>query len=362
MTDQVDPNRLCCALIILVLLPVIILALLGIFSRQSTDEFYHRTSNEESNKQAELLAELQSLSQLVNKTVEENAQEILDVQEALKEAFSNASVNSTPSQEEWCEGACRNATNLRILLIFPIRDRWNLLKTLLNKLLRLLQTPNTYIFNVIIEQTSSMPFNKGLLMNAAVIEMAKRVPFDCIIFHDVDLVPVSGDEVYYECPSYPRHLSVKVDKFGYSLPYLNLIGGVLAMPLQHFLQTNGFSNMFWGWGAEDDEMFERLSILGIPVTRPMPNPTRYTMLLHKRSSSLDTWRASVLLKMSLKRYRLDGLNSARYKVQKLERKSACELIEALPQDCQVGMSHVTHILVDPQPLKGKDLESVKSTT
>lgn len=52
-------------------------------------------------------------------------------------------------------------------------------------------------------------------MNAAVIEMSKRVPFDCIIFHDVDLVPVDGDEVYYDCPAYPRHLTVKVDKFRY---------------------------------------------------------------------------------------------------------------------------------------------------
>ena len=42
-----------------------------------------------------------------------------------------------------------------------------------------------------------------------------------------------------------------------SLPYLNLIGGVLTLPLQHFLRVNGFSNMFWGWGGEDDDMFER---------------------------------------------------------------------------------------------------------
>ena len=64
-------------------------------------------------------------------------------------------------------------------------------------------------------QSNALAFNKGLLLNAAVREMSHRVPIDCIIFHDVDLVPVGGDEVYYDCSAYPRHLTVKVDKFRY---------------------------------------------------------------------------------------------------------------------------------------------------
>ncbi len=52
-------------------------------------------------------------------------------------------------------------------------------------------------------------------MNAAVIEASKRLPFDCIIFHDVDLVPVAGDPIHYDCPAYPRHLSAQINKFGY---------------------------------------------------------------------------------------------------------------------------------------------------
>ncbi len=43
----------------------------------------------------------------------------------------------------------------------------------------------------------------------------------------------------------------------FRLPYLSLIGGILAIPADHFLRVNGFSNMFWGWGGEDDDMFER---------------------------------------------------------------------------------------------------------
>ncbi|KAM3178536.1 hypothetical protein ACTXT7_002364 [Hymenolepis weldensis] len=345
-------------------------------SKREVYDVYGRRPKKDSKKHAALVAELQTLSQMVNKTVEEIAQEVVDQQAVIKEGFCNPDINATSTKTELYTEICRNASNQRILMVFPVRDRWNLLRSLLKRLLPLLQKPNLCVFNVVVEQTDSMAFNKGLLMNAAVIEMAKRVPFDCIIFHDVDLVPASGDEVYYECPSYPRHLSVKVDKFRYSLPYLNLVGGILALPLRHFLQTNGYSNMFWGWGAEDDDMFERralrfdkfafayfrLSFIGTPVVRPMPNPTHYTMLPHRSSLSLDSWRRTVLLKMALKRYRLDGLNSVRYKLLKNDRKSVCEMFGDNSKHCQFGRSYITHILVDPQKIESQTAESPLSST
>lgn len=65
-----------------------------------------------------------------------------------------------------------------------------------------------------------------------------------------------------------------------SLVYYNLVGGVLALNLEQLNKTNGFSNLYWGWGnlsafniiqiktiqkmwnglkgAEDDDMSMRL--------------------------------------------------------------------------------------------------------
>lgn len=59
-----------------------------------------------------------------------------------------------------------------------------------------------------------MTFNKGRLMNAGFKEAWKSGHFDCVIFHDVDLLP-ENDKNMYTCGETPRHMSIAVDKFGY---------------------------------------------------------------------------------------------------------------------------------------------------
>ncbi len=43
----------------------------------------------------------------------------------------------------------------------------------------------------------------------------------------------------------------------YRLAYQELVGGVLNMRTEHFQRVNGYSNLYWGWGAEDDDMAYR---------------------------------------------------------------------------------------------------------
>ena len=43
----------------------------------------------------------------------------------------------------------------------------------------------------------------------------------------------------------------------YRLPYASLVGGVFAVRVEDFVQVNGYSNLFWGWGGEDDDIFSR---------------------------------------------------------------------------------------------------------
>ena len=41
------------------------------------------------------------------------------------------------------------------------------------------------------------------------------------------------------------------------LPYPNLVGGAVLFTPDEFKLVNGFSNHYYGWGGEDDDMSRR---------------------------------------------------------------------------------------------------------
>jgi predicted glycosyltransferase involved in capsule biosynthesis len=67
------------------------------------------------------------------------------------------------------------------------------------------------------------------------------------------------------------------------LPYDNIFGGVSALTKEQFTTVNGFSNKFWGWGGEDDEMWNRLKNAGYHVSRYPLAIARYTALKHTKA-------------------------------------------------------------------------------
>ncbi|XP_023571854.1 beta-1,4-galactosyltransferase 1 [Octodon degus] len=101
-------------------------------------------------------------------------------------------------------------------------------------------------------------FNRAKLLNIGFQEALKDYNYNCFVFSDVDLIPMD-DHNAYRCFSQPRHISVAMDKFGFSLPYVQYFGGVSALSKRQFLTINGFPNNYWGWGGEDDDIFNRFS-------------------------------------------------------------------------------------------------------
>ena len=57
--------------------------------------------------------------------------------------------------------------------------------------------------------------------------------------------------------------------------YKELFGGVCALTRDHFYKVNGFSNMYWGWGGEDDDMYHRLREENLSISRYPENIARY---------------------------------------------------------------------------------------
>ncbi|XP_047737387.1 beta-1,4-N-acetylgalactosaminyltransferase bre-4-like [Hyalella azteca] len=98
----------------------------------------------------------------------------------------------------------------------------------------------------------------------------------------------------------------------YRLPYKNIFGGACAISVEQFRQVNGFSNKFWGWGGEDDDMANRIKYHGLSISRNPANISRYTMITHEKDKP-NPLRFE-MLRSGRSRYASDGLNSLKYRV------------------------------------------------
>ena len=90
------------------------------------------------------------------------------------------------------------------------------LYTLLYYLHPMLQRQKIHYCVFVIEQVDDGRFNKGLVMNSGFQEIRKTGEWDCVVFHDVDMIP-EDDRNLYLCQNEPTHLSPLIDKFGYQL-------------------------------------------------------------------------------------------------------------------------------------------------
>ncbi|CAO1437125.1 unnamed protein product [Diamesa hyperborea] len=205
----------------------------------------------------------------------------------------------------------------RVAVVVPFRDRKQHLPILLKNLHPFLMKQQIDYGIFLVEQTNDGSFNRAKLMNVGFVEALKLYEWDCFVFHDVDLLPMD-DRNLYNCPSQPRHMSVAVDTFGFKLPYSSIFGGVSSMTSKQFKTVNGFSNSFWGWGGEDDDLSRRLKHVGYHISRYPVNIARYKMLLHKKEKANP--RRYEKLVTGANRFNSDGLNSLKYKVIDLQLK------------------------------------------
>lgn len=146
-----------------------------------------------------------------------------------------------------------------VAVIVPYRGRENQLKSFLHHIHPFLQKQLISYRIFVVEQTYVKNFNRGKLMNIGYVEAMKIHKFHCFIFHDVDLLPLVEKNIY-GCTLKPRHLSASINSWRYNLKYSTAFGGVTAMLQKHFIQINGFSNLYFGWGGEDDDLIERYLI------------------------------------------------------------------------------------------------------
>ena len=108
-------------------------------------------------------------------------------------------------------------------------------------------------------------FNRGAMKNIAA-HYAFEDGCDYIAWHDVDMLVYNKDEegVSYAYPEKtPIHIATKLSKYNYGLGYDQYFGGVVLFNKDQAYQTNGYSNEYWDWGQEDDDLFWRCYFEGM---------------------------------------------------------------------------------------------------
>lgn len=162
---------------------------------------------------------------------------------------------------------------------------------------------------LIVEQANDKLFNRGKLLNIGFNECKD----DIVCFHDVDLI--AHDLTNYKKPiSGGEHFSGLCEQFNYKVPYQYCFGGVTAFDAESFLKCNGFNNDFWGWGGEDDDLFNRTLLASVKTT--FHNYKYYSLKHTKQPITLQYQTNKHLVLKTSDTWQKSGLNSLRYRIIK----------------------------------------------
>lgn len=188
-------------------------------------------------------------------------------------------------------------------VIIPYRDRAEHLAILAPRLAQVL--PDAEI--LVIEQAPGKPFNRAKLLNVGA-RISSADQYDDLIMHDVDKFP---EFVKYQLSVY-CHIAQLEKSYAQPVDYM---GGVTMFNKQAFQELNGYSNNFWGWGGEDNEMMFHIKDTKW-ITSFAQVPQQFKSLPHSINGTFDIkkWEQA-----QLPRAYDDGLFNCQYEVLGVER-------------------------------------------
>jgi len=182
-----------------------------------------------------------------------------------------------------------------LAIIVPYRDREEHLKQFIPYMKNYLTRKGFSFDFYIVEQEEGKPFNRGKLLNVGFDIASKKFKYLNFCFHDVDLLPINVDYSYADIPT---HLSSEVEQLGWRYPpiingfeYPDIFGGITLFTEESFKEINGYSNEYWGWGGEDDDLLFRVRRKGIKESRRIPGVTR--SLKHERTLDREQYSKNI---------------------------------------------------------------------
>ena len=134
-------------------------------------------------------------------------------------------------------------------------------------------------------QVDDKLFNRGATKNIAA-KHAFEDGCDYIVWHDIDMIPEEGADYSYP-KEHPIHLATKISQMDYQLKYHEYFGGAVLFTKEQVEKTNGYSNDYWDWGMEDDDLFYRCHLEGLTNDSYLDVPFKQKKFL--RFNGEDSW-------------------------------------------------------------------------
>jgi hypothetical protein len=133
---------------------------------------------------------------------------------------------------------------------------------------------------IIVQQADKKAFNRGSLLNIGV-RKAKELKCTYVALHDIDMLPKDVDYSEVRVPTHLATNFISENKEMKRIVFDEYFGGVTLFPINDYYHINGYSNKYWGWGYEDDDLLWRCKENFIDFnTKQLPSKSQSTTGLY----------------------------------------------------------------------------------
>jgi hypothetical protein len=147
-------------------------------------------------------------------------------------------------------------------VVVPYRHRENQIQRFIFSITSYLDKQEIPHEIIIIEQDDGKQFNRGALLNIGFL-WARKLNCKYVVFHDIDMIPIDVD---YNYSTKPIHLATGFTDKNREI-FDQYFGGVTLFPIYDFKMIDGYSNKYWDWGYEDDDLLFRCKTHGVELNK-----------------------------------------------------------------------------------------------
>jgi len=223
------------------------------------------------------------------------------------------------------DGGKLNATDIKkINIIVPVRNRKEELKEFIFNIDKIMKSNKVNYRIYIVEQSyNNSSFNRGKLINIGISQSLKHEFSNIYYITDVDIYPKTYNTfVMKYITGTIKHLYGNIDT----------LGGVFIIDKNTYSKINGYSNNYWSWGLEDNDLFERAKNLNITLDRTnfskrysnnniidKPSPKEYQIIKKNmyKINKIKFLKNKKLYENDYNSIKNDGLNNINYNIIKI---------------------------------------------